>query len=79
MCMYPESKEQSPYLTVFTSKIYVFYSPDWIKGGGSHENEFFKSFSRSYSLQFCHIAVLKKFNTSHLYGNIIETSRNSLV
>ena len=30
----------------------------------------FKSFSRSpYYLGFCHIALLKKFNTSHLYGN----------
>ena len=40
----------------------------------------FKLFSRSpYYLRFCHIAILKKFNTSHLYGNIIKTSRNSLV
>ena len=33
-----------------------------------------KSFSRSpYYLRFCHIAILKKFNTSHLYGNLIKT------
>ena len=39
----------------------------------------FKSFSRPpHYLRFCHKAILKKFNASHLYGNIIKTSRNYL-
>ena len=33
LCMFPESNGTNPNLTASTSKIQVFYTSEWVKGG----------------------------------------------